>query len=105
MEHQVEEYFGEGIAKPIRLAKRVGRFCLKLLNPYYPKETLEGKIPFEDEVEAVEPMAHDLFDRRYEQPPLWKGLPYYHEFRDNHLRPDGTQAVYTADDFKRHLDG
>lgn len=88
--------------KPVEILATIGRFCLKIVNLYWPKESMGGYVPgIEPE---IEPMARELWKHRYEQPPLWRGLPYYHEDRDNHLRPDGTRAVYNTEDFKRHLD-
>jgi hypothetical protein len=74
MERQpIEEHFGEGFAKPIRLAKRVGSFCLRLFNPYYPpiEDTSRARLHRFFEEARAEQEAHDfdlgddLFMRHY----------------------------------------
>lgn len=72
-----EEHFGEGFAKPIKFLRRLGQLGLRLLNPYYPADTLGGEPTaqeklhqFFEEARAEEAattfdMGDDLFMRHY----------------------------------------
>lgn len=49
----IEDYFGEGIARPIRLVKSIGRYLLSLHLPYGGYES-NHRVPFEDTYEPLQ---------------------------------------------------
>jgi len=107
---------------------RATEFVRKLLNPYYPP--IEH-IPFEDPEPEIEPMAHDLFDPRPYEPPVYRPKvwdEYHGDVRtsethtyyvgppttemslediarvgDDRYSPNGSQAVFNKDEFNRQL--